>query len=500
MMELDRATAPLRQRDAWEGQDLGFALARAWFLPLWLLWWLSVLPVGVACLFLTGFRPDLWLLALWWLKPIYEGPLLIWASRALFGERLGWSDLKTLFRAGVPRRLLPYLLWRRIGMRRSFLMPLTLLEGLQGRAARARRQVMSNGSGVTFWLTLVCYHFEIILWSSLLLGVFFLVPQELPRLDLIAAVTDDASWAYWVSVLAYVFAFSIVAPFYVCAGFALYLSRRTELEAWDLELAFKAARATLAEAARGEAQRPKGGRVGGAATLVLMAGVALLASAGVEADPRSDPDQAKALIAEVLAEPDFGSVKEIDVWVPIESAEDEADPLKLPEGAKPVLLLLASSLKWILLGLAVAGLVLLLVRILRDRRRLGWSLGRARRPTRAPPTESVPMVEARLPADIAQAVRACLRDGDRRGALSLLYRASLAHLQFMGVEVPEGATEGECLRLAARTLSQAQMGPLRQVIRAWQGFAYAHCVPNDAFLESLIDAWAQWAAGGQEPA
>jgi hypothetical protein len=33
-------------------------------------------------------------------------------------------------------------------------------------------------------------------------------------------------------------AMSVMAPFYVAAGFALYLGRRTRLEAWDLELAF----------------------------------------------------------------------------------------------------------------------------------------------------------------------------------------------------------------------------------------------------------------------
>ncbi|NEV60574.1 DUF4129 domain-containing protein [Thiorhodococcus minor] len=487
-MELDRATAALRPRDGWEGQDLGFAMARAWLLPLWLLWWLSALPIGVLCLFLTGFRPDLWLLALWWLKPVYEGPLLIWASRALFGERLGWSDLRTLFRAGVPRRLLPYLLWRRIGMRRSFLMPLTLLEGLQGRAARERRRVISNGSGVPFWLTLVCYHFEIILWASLLLGIFFLVPQELPRLDLMAAVTDDASWAYWISAIAYVFAFSMVAPFYVCAGFALYFSRRTELEAWDLELAFKTVRES----------GPKGAR--GLSAMLLIVGAGLLTAPGVDAAPMPDPDRAKALIAEVLEDPDFGSVKEVEVWVPIESPDEEEDPVRLPEGVKAVLLMVAGSLKWILLAFAVAGILLLLLRILRDRRRLGWSLRRVRSRSRMAVSESEPMVEASLPNDIAQAVRQRLRDGDRRGALSLLYRASLAHLGRLGVEIPEGATEGDCLRLARRALPRAEVAPFKRVTQAWWGFAYAHRAPSDAGVESLLEAWSQWTAQAREEA
>lgn len=489
-MELDRATAALRPRDGWEGQDLGFAMARTWLLPLWLLWWLSALPIGLLCLFLTGFRPDLWLLALWWLKPVYEGPLLIWASRALFGERLGWSDLKALFRAGVPRRLLPYLLWRRIGMRRSFLMPLTLLEGLQGRAERERRRVIGSGSGVPFWLTLVCYHFEIILWASVLLGVFFLVPQELPRLDLMAAVTDDASWAYWFSAIAYVFAFSIVAPFYVCAGFALYFSRRTELEAWDLELAFKRARESGPKGA--------GGLSASLSVMLLVVGAGLPVAPSADAAPMPDPDHAKALIAEVLEDPDFGSVKEIEVWVPIESPDEEDEPLRLPEGVKAVLLMVAGSLKWILLAFAVAGVVLLLMRILRDRRRLGWPPRRARGRGRMTVAESEPMVETSLPDDVARTARERLSRGDRRGALSLLYRASLAHLGRLGVEIPEGATEGECLRLAGRALARAELAPFQQVTQAWRSFAYAHRVPSDARLESLVEAWSQWTVAARE--
>jgi hypothetical protein len=38
--------------------------------------------------------------------------------------------------------------------------------------------------------------------------------------------------AWWLSV-------SLVEPIYVAAGFGLYLHRRTQLEAWDVELVFR---------------------------------------------------------------------------------------------------------------------------------------------------------------------------------------------------------------------------------------------------------------------
>ncbi|WP_200332022.1 DUF4129 domain-containing protein [Thiocystis violacea] len=498
-MELDRATASLRPRDPWEGQDLGFALARAWFLPMWLLWWVSALPLGVLCLFLTGPRPGLWLLALWWLKPIYEGPLLVWASRALFGERLGWRALGPLLRDGLPRRMLPHLLWRRISMRRSFLMPLTLLEGLQGSALRQRRHVMSNGSGVPFWVTLTCYHFEILIWAGILLGVFFLVPQGVPRLDLLAAVTDETSWAYWVSVIGYAFAFSLIAPFYVCAGFALYLARRTELEAWDLELAFKQARAASPGANRAPTRgRDDAARFGaGLAVATLVLGLSLLPAGMATADARTEPDQARALIAEILADPAFGSLKERQEWVPISTPAQEEEPASLPRGVKAILLAVATSLKWLLLALAVVAIALLGVRVWRDRGRFGWTARRAR-PDRSPAPPSLESIaDAGLPEDIAGAVRSRLTEGDRRGALSLLYRASLAHLIRLGVEIPDGATEGECLALASRRLSPARLGPFALVTRAWQRFAYAHRLPTDEALEALLDTWSRWTADAE---
>jgi hypothetical protein len=41
--------------------------------------------------------------------------------------------------------------------------------------------------------------------------------------------------------LAYAITIAFVEPFYVASGFALYLNRRAELEAWDIEQEFRRA-------------------------------------------------------------------------------------------------------------------------------------------------------------------------------------------------------------------------------------------------------------------
>ena len=47
-----------------------------------------------------------------------------------------------------------------------------------------------------------------------------------------------------VTTLAYAAAISFLEPFYVAAGFGIYLNRRVELEAWDIEQEFRRAFAT----------------------------------------------------------------------------------------------------------------------------------------------------------------------------------------------------------------------------------------------------------------
>jgi hypothetical protein len=242
-MELDRLSAVIRPRNPWESIDLGFALARHWFLPLWGLWWIAALPPGGLLLLAlhqqAGLSADLWLLAMWWLKPLYESLLLFWLSRALFGDAAPIAHTARQIGSAFPPRLWPHLLWRRLGPARSFTMPVTLLERLSARPRRERLRILRRGAGAASWLTIICVHLETLLWLSALLLIAFMIPDQLPELDLRAAIFDDSSRLYWLGTLCMLAAMSVIAPFYVAAGFALYLGRRTELEAWDLELRFR---------------------------------------------------------------------------------------------------------------------------------------------------------------------------------------------------------------------------------------------------------------------
>jgi hypothetical protein len=487
-MRLDRLTAAIRPRSSWEGLDLGFALARRWFPALWGLWWLSALPLAAVSAIWLRERPILWLLLVWWLKPLYEAPLLYWLSRALFGEPLGSSALWRQRRLILPAPLLASLVWGRFHLSRSFRLPLVLLEGLSGSERRARQRVLQGNDATASWLTVICLHLESILWSSALLLLLFLVPEELRHSMHSAGLLQSESLSQWLSATLYILAMSVMAPFYVAAGFALYLTRRTELEAWDLELVF-----------RRSANDVKPTRPGLTPLAAGLLAVLLLAPADPAPAAMPPPDQAREIIAEVLAGEDFGSTRQAQVWTYVgdrarpETETDLRAWLEVFMGSfEQVSSFPAAVIKWVVILLAVILVVVLLRRVLLDLRRRQAATAVPRGPVedfRGPAARGLD----RLPADVPAAAGDLLAAGDARGTLALLYRASLAHLvRRHGLAVPESATEAECLALIARHRPHDETALLARLTNGWQRIAYAHRAPPPDEMAALLQDWRTW--------
>jgi hypothetical protein len=84
-----------------------------------------------------------------------------------------------------------------------------------------------------------------------------------------------------------------------------------------------------------------------------------------------------------------------------------------------------------------------------------------------------------LPADIGAAVRELWLAGERRAALSLLYRGALSRLvHSYQVAIGDASTEGDCVRLARAALP----------------------APRGDFVTALVDAWQLAVYGGRPPA
>ncbi len=238
-MELDQIAAQLRVRNTWESIDLGFAMARQWFIPLWKLWIIIALPFFFLSAFFFHNEKNTWIgiLIVWWCKPLYEPALTFWLSRTLFSEKVTLKEVLKQWFSIIKPLFISHLLWNRLNANRSFYYPVVLLEKQTGKNRIKRINVLGYGQNA-YWLTWICAIFETILFYSFHVLLFIMIPKEL---------IDTLTYQQFLNmdfmgILNYFFllmAMSIIAPFYVAAGFSLYINRRTELEAWDIEIEFR---------------------------------------------------------------------------------------------------------------------------------------------------------------------------------------------------------------------------------------------------------------------
>jgi hypothetical protein len=280
-----------------------------------------------------------------------------------------------------------------------------------------------------------------------------------------------------VFVLLYLLGMSVVEPLLVACGFALYVNRRIFLEGWDIELAFRRL------ASRTPRSGPAARSAAALAVLVLAAAAApARADAPVcaAADP-AEPASAAACIEEILASDEFGSTEERSVWRPREvdgPGLDWSAPSWLGES-------LAAAFQvggWVLLG----GLLLsLAVAIARRTQPASPPAARAAPPSARPARLfGLDLAPERLPDDPTAAARRAWDEGRTTLALSLLYRSALVRLvDVEGVEIPESATELECIALVARAAGPARA--FRSLTEAWIGARYAARPPGDAGFEEL---------------
>jgi hypothetical protein len=178
---------------------------------------------------------------IFWSKPWLDRSLLFVLSRAVFGQSTSPAQLWRARRAVWWQRLLVTLTIRRVSMWRSYTQPIDQLEGQRGSALHARCSTMLNGQrGRVGAMQFVFANLELALCAGLLaLAAWF----SLPGHDGLAVpwLVGGSNSAVWLLTLTYAAVVLFVEPFYVAAGFAMYLNRRVQLEAWDVEQEFRRA-------------------------------------------------------------------------------------------------------------------------------------------------------------------------------------------------------------------------------------------------------------------
>ncbi|CTP92615.1 hypothetical protein [Xanthomonas graminis] len=546
-MRIERLDVVLRARSAWEAMELGSALVRRHAGAIWKPWLLISVPL-FALLNLGAWAIDqLWLagLLLWWLKPVLDRIPLFVISRGVFGDVPRVRDtLRAQWNWGWGT-LCGYLTWRRLSPARTVFMPLELLEGASAEQQRQRRRSLGGAVyGHALLLACVCWHFELMLCLACIAAILMFVPVEL------LPETARAAWALigdenpvWADVGLNAFgwlAMTLIEPFFVGAGFGLYLNRRTEIEAWDVEMALRRLRE----------------RLGGAAPLLLALvllgapGAALRAQTAapgasdpaVAAEPEArptaapqpaqetagddgdikDPAKAKEKSADEAPEPValddvFDTVpaadarfdraadrayqdqllsgkRSIGYWKKRDRNDDDEKPdqSKLdPRFGQGLLASVAAVFafvgKW---GMWLLAGMLVLVLLLTAKHWLPWMRGSGRkRAAVQTPLAHAPVLSAEpLPDDIATSARRLWREGRQRDALALLYRASVATVcERANLALPPGATEAQCLRASRRLPDDADRDLFARMVRTWQYAAYAARLPDDAAFDALLE-------------
>lgn len=505
-MNLDKLAVVLRPRSNWEAIDLGARMIQSWARPLYIAWLSVYLPLAIGLVFIVGYEFNLvaWVsVVVMWLKPLFDRVILYLLSHAVFGELKNWRDAwgalpRLMWRTGLLRSLT----LARLSPMRSFVQPVTQLEAQHGKPARERRRLLARqAGGAAFWLTFTMMNFELIMAIALFGLVWMMLPEQLTedatfftlalnRADNPSQLADFILSAVYISIVAF------LEPFYVAAGFALYLKRRTDLEAWDVELALRRLPSPAAAAS---------GAISTVAALLvaitLFVFIVPPSARAADAEPAPADSgtalQARGAIAEVLKRPEFGTEQKrwrLKYIGPEEAEHDDGWFKQLLRQIGKAFLMIGKFIAqisrvamWVALAILVGVFAWIIYRYWRPRR-IALSIR-----SKAPPAEvaGFDIRPESLPDDVAGAALALLRAGQSRAALSLLYRAALSALAHRDqVEFNRGDTEGDCLH-RVRNASPQRFGFFEKLTRAWQEVAYASHEISLTNLEELCRVWPQ---------
>lgn len=521
-MRLDKLQLDLRPRPHAQALDLGFELLRAHAGASYGVWLALWLPLVLLCSLVALLSPlaSMWLmLALWWVRPLLERAPLYVLSRGVFGEQVSWSQALRAW----PRQLgggwfLLLTWWRPLMVQRGLYQAVWQLEGARGAVAAQRRRVLAQDgtARAAYWFGFSSFHFELIVQLGLLafIGVFVNAESNGNPFAFLYQLRGEqglSSLQMLLSVLAFGAGGAIVGPIYTACCFTLYLNRRAQLEAWDIEIMLR------------QIKPPPSAGAGVARSVSLLLLPMLLAALlaqpvtslaaaktlppGCEL-PAGDaaplthgsshtPQQARlrARLQQLYESDELRRYDCIKVWVL--KQQTPSAPLKVAPRAS-------------LLDPALLGLILKIVTIGAGLALVAWllyrfadqipALRRLRPPAAAVEVGGLDIRPGSLPDDVAASVLAQWDAGQRRAALALLYRATLSRLvQQHGLQLAHGATEGDCLRAAQARLDGSVLELVAQITQLWLNAAWGRRWPQTEVVHACAAQWRSCFEPGSGP-
>ncbi len=495
-MKLDKISVEARPRNPWEAIDVGFQLPRVWFREVYIPWLVFIIPLIVIITIIFQSIPWLAGLVIWSLKPLYDRILLSIFSQRLFGDQQSTGDvlrsIPSLFKTG----LLTNLTILRFNPSRSFHLPVWQLEGLRGKERQQRIRILSARIySYPLWLTIVCMHLEALIYFTIMGMVYLFTPDQL-NIDYYSFFLYEEKPSIWILLLTNILLFTgmiIIEPFYVAAGFMLYINRRTRLEGWDIEIAFR----KLGDRLKKLATRLT------ILTFVLILPLLITPSGNLLAKTMPDESavpvneivldahKSQNVIAEVLERKELDGRKKITIW----KLKDEIDePEDLDSGFFESIKKLAEFLATIFKALIWVFVILAILFIILYREKWLWLFTGKKKTIKEHETPEqlfgMEITPESLPTDIASAARNEVQKGNIRSALSLLYRGSLMVLVSQHqVKLHSSQTEGEVITTAAKSLTKNQVNYLQQLTQEWVQTAYANRLSDTKILDQLCNDW-----------
>jgi len=479
--------------------DLGVLMAREHRAVLMGSWALVSLPVFLLLTALLWQYPSYALFLFWWLKPAFERLPLYILSKALFGETPSLKQAVRQWPRLLRGQLFASLTWRRLSLSRSFMLPVSQLEGLDGPVRQQRLGILQQRNArAARWLTIIGVHLEIGLWFGCMALFYLFIPEQVElQWDwqrLVLATGPQGLWLEHLSNAFYALVLVFWEPIYVACGFSLYLNRRTVLEAWDLELVFRRLRQRLS---------------GVAPLLLLVVGLTLVQLSPSALADQTDPkplgtQAASQSIKALLEKPPFKNPQTVTRYRFGE--EKPATPRKAHEDGKlPAWLQqlldnlnsntfrhVAQGLEILLWSVVIGGLALV---VWRYREWLRTFVSRRRRPqpitARPAPAQlfGLELGVETLPDDIASAAEQ-LWPTRPREALGLLYHGLLSRLLHeFDLPLKSADTEGQVLERVHQLQQPQLLAFSRELTAHWQNLAYGHRLPPGTTQQKLCSDW-----------
>ncbi|WP_397454906.1 DUF4129 domain-containing protein [Pseudomonas lurida] len=505
-MRLSDASVVIRPRTAWEAMDLGVLMTREHRMLLMGSWALVTLPVFALLTALLWQYPSTAIFLFWWLKPAFDRLPLYILSKALFGETPSLKEAVRQWPRLLKGQLLASLTWRRLSLSRSFVMPVSQLEGLEGPARQKRLGVLQQrNAGAARWLTIVGTHLEIGLWFGCMALFYLFIPQNV-EMDwdwqrLVLATSSEGLWLEHLGNAFYALLLVFWEPIYVACGFSLYLNRRTVLEAWDLELIFRRLRERLSNVAP---------------LLLLVTGLMLLPlspPAMADATPLSTQSASQS-VKLILDKPPFKNPETVTRYrfgeAPFPAENQARTNGKLPAWLKALLDTLnsttfkhvAQAVEVLLWGLLIGGLIMLAWRY-REWLHTFVSRRGPRKPKTVKPVPTqlfgLELGSETLPDDVATAAEH-LWATQPREALGLLYRGLLSRLLHdFNLPLKNADTEGQVLARVHQLQHPHLLAFSDELTRHWQNLAYGHQLPPLSAQQKLCSDWRTLFSAGSPP-